>query len=68
MAPKMDDVLNDSTLPEDVESLPYNNLLEGYTFTMLKSTQSTNPLLNLPVHQNALETITTSLLPTSTLT
>ena len=33
-----------------------------------KSTQSTNPLLNLPVHQNALATRTTSLLPTSTLT
>ena len=35
---------------------------------MEKSTQSTNPLLNLPVHQNALATRTTSLLPTSTLT
>ena len=35
---------------------------------MLKSTQSTNTFLNLTVHQNALTTRTTSLLPTSTLT
>ena len=65
---KMDEVLNDSSLPEDVKSLRYNDLLQDYKFAMEKSTQSTNPLLNLPVHQNALATRTTSLLPTSTLT
>ena len=65
---KMDKVLNDSSLPEDVKSLRYNDLLQEYKFTMEKSTQSTNPLLNIPVHQNALATRTTSLLPTSTLT
>ena len=63
---KMDEVLNDSSLPEDVKSLRYNDLLQDYKFAMEKSTQSTNPLLNLPVHQNALATRTTSLLPTST--
>ena len=66
--PKMDEALNNSSLPEDVKSLLYNDLLQDYKFTMVKSTQSTNPLLNLPVHQNALATRTTSLLPTSTLT
>ena len=65
---KMDEVLNDSSLPEDIKSLRYNDLLQGYKFAMEKSTKSTNPLLNLPVHQNALATRTTSLSPTSTLT
>ena len=35
---------------------------------MIRSTQSINPLLNLPVHQHSLATRTTSLLPTPTLT
>ena len=49
---KMDEVSNDSTLPEDVKILRYNNLPEAYKFAMLKSTQSINPLLHLPVHHN----------------
>ena len=56
----MDEVLNDSSLPEDVKSLRYNDLLQDYKFAMEKSIQSTNPLLNLPVHQSALATRTTS--------
>ena len=64
----MDEELDDSGLLEDVKSLRYNDLLQGYKFAMVKNTQSTNPLLNLPVHQNALATRATSLLPTSTLT
>ena len=59
--PKMDEALNNSSLPEDVKSLLYNDLLQDYKFTMVKSTQSNNPLLNLPVHQNARTTRTTSL-------
>ena len=65
---KMDEVLKDSTLPENVKSLRYSDLLQDYKFAMLKSTQSTNPLLNLPVQQNALHTRPTSSLPASTLT
>ena len=64
----MDDVSKDSTLPEDIKSLSYNDLLQDYKLAMLKTNQSTNPLLNLPVHQNALKTRISSLLPRSTLT
>ena len=65
---RMDKVLKDSSLPEDVESLRYNDLLQDCKFTMLRSTQSTHPLLNLPVHKNAFIIRTTSSLSTSTLT
>ena len=66
---KIDEVLNDSSLPEDAKSpQTYNDVLQDYKFTMSKSTQSTNPLLNLPVYQNALATRTTILLPISKLT
>ena len=58
-------VVNDSSLPENVKSLCYNDIL--YKFIMLKCTQSTNPLLNPPAHQNALTLRTTSSLPTSML-
>ena len=65
----MDEVLKDSTLPEDLKK----NALKIYTSlqdcnAISKSTQSTNPLLNLPVHHNALTTRTTSLSTASTLT
>ena len=33
---KMDEVLNDSSLPEDVKSLRYNDLLQDYKFAMEK--------------------------------
>ena len=45
---KMNEVLNDPSLPEDVKILRYNDLLQDYKFVMEKSTQSVNPLLNLP--------------------
>ena len=64
----MDEVSNNSTLSEDVKSLLYNDLLQDHKSTMFKSKLSKNPLLNLPVYQNALTTRTTNSLPTSTLT
>ena len=64
----MDEVSNNSTLSEDVKSLLYNDLLQDHKSTMFKSKLSKNPLLNLPVYQNALSTRTTSLIPRSMLT